>query len=427
MIRSPWFRHGFLNTMEHGITRVADAGVTFVLIWALPIEVFSRLALAQAWVAPLLLFFVAPETVLYRDFSAWREEGRSSFASKLKFFRLFGWGKGQLALILSAVLPLITASEAPWYERFWTLTWAFALALGPQLSGPDREFLRLSLNLKVLNAVTLYQKLSLLAATFLVARLYPARFELLALAAVFSAVSAGILAWYYAKRAMEALPEGPFAPVTSAKDLLTRSLTSFSIWNHLSGVLLNWVQTMDVFVLGWMRFPLREVGLYATALKFANFSTALPLALTNAFGLWTGRKKYGPGERGVAVRVSFGVAAIGVLQALVLGLLAPWFFSVLSQGRWSADDQARMVRWLYWFLAGLVFMSSAFVVNSWLILRADVRMLFFRVYLPWAGFALAAYGIAARIGGLDGTAMLNVGVGLAYVALLAARLKKAYD
>lgn len=76
-----WGRVGLLNTLEHALTRFSDSATTLLLLWGLSSELFGRLAIAQAFAAPLLLLCVAPENVLYRDFPAlrgsrgtWRED-----------------------------------------------------------------------------------------------------------------------------------------------------------------------------------------------------------------------------------------------------------------------------------------------------------------------------------------------------------------
>jgi O-antigen/teichoic acid export membrane protein len=171
---SPWFKHGFLNTLEHGLTRVADAATSLVLLWVLSPELFSSLALAQAMVAPALLFFISPETVLYRDFAKWREEGTNAVAARLHAFGRFAVGKGQFAFVLALVLAFVPTA-ATYLDCLCALIWAFALALAPQLSGPEREFLRLSLRLKTLNLISLTQKCFLLGGTVGVVLIFGSR------------------------------------------------------------------------------------------------------------------------------------------------------------------------------------------------------------------------------------------------------------
>jgi hypothetical protein len=420
-MRHIWLKHGFWNTLEHGLTRVADAGTSIVLLWALSTETFSRLALAQAWVAPLLLLFISPEAVLYRDFARWKEEGPSALAARLRALRLFGWGKGQAAVVVALAGAWVLKTSgfgdgvSTWSTQFFALLWAFALVLSPQISGADREFLRLDLRLRELNAISLYQKASLLVGTLAAAFMCPDRVDLLAIVAVLSVLTTAWLARWRVRSALyqmgatrEALA-GRVGP--SYVRTLSDALGTFSIWTHLSGVLANWIQSMDVFFLGVFRFPAREVGLYAAALKLANFSFAAPIALSNLFSIWVGRRTQTQDGRARELyevkRLSFWLALGAIAQALVLAAMAPWIFEFLSHGRWTGEEQARMVHWFYWILLGSGILSSTFLVGSWLVLRQRVDQLFYRISLPWVGFSILAYAGATWWAGPDGAAMAN--------------------
>lgn len=425
--QSGWWKHGSLNLLEHGLTRGADAASTLLLLWALPSETFSKLALAQAWVAPLLLVFVSPEAVLYRDFKAWGELGPRELSSRLHALRLFGWGKAQLALVLAFGMALsgIWWGTGSFWGRFCALVWAFSLALAPQISGPDREYLRLDLELKSLNAITLAQKLSLFFGTAAVAWIWPGRLEPLAGVAVISASCSAVLAYRrvsgvfrargWAREFSEGKRQAEFIGT------LSDALRSFSIWQHLSGVVLNWVQTLDVFFLGLYRFPAREVGLYAAALKLANFALVLPLALSNVISLWLGRggnaERHREWER--MTRLTGLLLGGACAQAGILLALSPWIFSWLSHGRWSDAERSQMTHWLLWMLAGSAPLSASFVISSWLTLRASVQELFLRISLPWMILSLVLYaGFIARFG-LEGAAWANPLIAGVYLSLLA--------
>lgn len=427
------FKHGFLNTLEHALTRVADAATSIVLLWALPTESFSKLALSQAAVAPLLFFFISPEGVIYRDFSAWKAEGPRALSARLRALRLFGWGKAQAALLLSLIVALaFPASQSPdsaesWTVRFFGLVWAFSLSLAPQVSGADREFLRLDLKLRELNLLSLYQKLSLLGGTVAVALAAPGRIELLAAVAAFSALSTALLARWRVRLAlvgMGATPQdlaGLNGP--SPWSTLAESLQTFSVWAHLQGVVANWIQTLDLFMLGLFRFPAREVGLYAAVLKLANFSFALPVALANFFSVLVARENSATADPAASrirrlVQLSLGLLGINVLQALALAFLAPWAIAWLSHGRWSEAEQAQMHQWLQWILVGAVILGSTYLVSSWISLRQSIRQLFFRVYMPWGVVAFLVYGAAAKWGGLTEMAQANAPVALSHALLL---------
>lgn len=425
-MKTAWLKHGFWNTLEHGVIRASDALASLVLLYFLAPENFAVLALAQAWVAPVLLFFVAPEFILYRDYALWQKEGPSSLATRLRALRLFSWGKAQLALVLALVGAFLFPSETPWVSRFLALTWAFALAVAPQIAGGDREFLRVGLHLRALNGVTLYQKLTFLLGTVLAAVLLPGSLTALASVAVFSAISSAMLASLIAKRILRA--QGASAAGLAGREgpsvisVVTDAVTTFSFWIHICWVLGNWVLTLDLYALGWVRPDPQALGLYAAVLKVANLSNAIPVALTNLFMLWLGRRlAESEGlkrERRELVRYSALLFGACLVQNLVLWVLAPWLFGLLSHGRWSVGEMQQMQGWLGWILAGAVLVNSLQLAAAWLRVRASARGMFFRIYLPWVAVSAALYGGAAVWLGIDGAAMANLPVALSFGILM---------
>jgi glycosyltransferase involved in cell wall biosynthesis len=420
-----WARHGVLNTLEHAITRISDAATSLILLWALSPEHFSKLALAQAAVAPLLFLFVSPEMVLYRDFGKWKAQGVSCLAQRVHALRRFCWGKAQAGLFLSLVLGYFYPGAGGFTERASALIWAFSLVLAPQISGADREFLRIELRLKALNFLSLFQKLTLLLGTIAVA-LCGCRLPWLAVVAAFSAIATALLARGFSSRAFkmlgasEAALRGKGGPSTAS--VIRESLEGFSIWVHLSGVCTNWVQTMDLFFLGIFSFPARVAGLYAASLKISNFANALPVALSNLFSVWIGRrtesKEGKTAERGRLSKLSVYLFMATAAQAVVLALVAPVLINALSHGRWSADERAQMSVWLDWILTGNVIISSTYLLGAWLTIRADIRKFFAQVVLPWSLVSAAMYACAAHRWGPTGVAQANVWISVVYVAVL---------
>ncbi|HAR43536.1 MAG TPA: hypothetical protein DCS07_13055, partial [Bdellovibrionales bacterium] len=228
--------------------------------------------------------------------------------------------------------------------------------------------------------------------------------------------TATLLAKFLAGSALKDIPQAevPHA-LPSAIATLRYSLTSFSLWSHVQGVLYGWVQTMDLFVLGLggllggaAVIPAATLGLYATVSKLTGFAFALPQALGNLFSLWLGRRTSDPSERKRVWNTSGGLFLIGVAQALVLTLLAPLILHFLSRGRFSPSDIAEMSHWFYFKIWSTTGWVAALVMMSWLFARGHIRAVLFQITLPWAAFSLLAFTLAARLGGPSATAQANV-------------------
>lgn len=428
MVRiSPKFANGLWNILEHGLNRVMDAATSVILVWILNPEVFSKIAIAQALVAPVTLFLVNPETVLYRDYARWKTEGPSSIAARLHAFRLFAWGKVQFAFVASLIVSVLFPGTSPWLTRFGALVWAFSLVLTSQVAGPDREFLRIDLRLKELNAISVLQKAFILVGTVVVSLSYPGRIEILAIVPVCALLGNAWIAKRVAKRVL--LQEGATIASIRGREgpsvfkTLNEAFRDFSIWNHLNGVILGWVQTMDLLFLGVFRFPAYQVGLYATSLKLANFSTALPSAVGSTFSVWIGRRVAGQAhaeEWRDLFKYSAALVAVVAAQFVFLIFVAPFIFKFLSHGRWSSQDQLMLNHWFRWILAGSSLFASTALLQSWLTFRTPVIKTFRSIVLPWGILSILVYVLMIRSGGFNGAAKGNVVVSLVFILLVGA-------
>jgi hypothetical protein len=412
MLRSPWIKHGFWNTLEHAITTGADAFWGFALVWILSTEAFSRIALAQAFVSACLLFFFSPETILTRDLAHWKRRGPGPLMALLRVLRRFGWLKWFGALGVSAVVAFRSGSDAEAWTHFWALVWAFSVILMPQVGGADREFLRRELRLKELNLLTLYRKLAFAAGTTAVAFIWPDRLDLLAIIAGLVLITSAVLTQWRAKKwiSIEFGSNIATESQVSAREILSLSFNAYSIWVHIAASLSSWVQTMDLFFLGMFLGIGREAGLYAVALKLANFSTVLPIALANGASLWVSRREaVAPEFERAKLRhlTAWFIVAI-VLQAVAIWAASPYVLRFLSHGRWTQAEQSSMAGWLVWILAGTAMASATQIARMWLQLRADMGKVCLTLHLPWAACSVVLYAVAADVWGTRGVAAANV-------------------
>src|SRR5690606_10594824 len=115
---------------------------------------------------------------------------------RIRAFRRFAWAKGILALFLAAgVAYFVPSPEGTFFgffDRFSALVLAFSLPLLPQISGPDREYLRLSLDLRVLNAITLFQRAIYRLLLAVLVGLYPRSLPAIAACGILTTV---LISW----------------------------------------------------------------------------------------------------------------------------------------------------------------------------------------------------------------------------------------
>lgn len=432
--KSAWLSNGIWNTAEHASSRILDAATTLIVLWSVPTEQFSHLALAQAWVAPALLLFIAPETILYRDFSKWEAEGRGVLLTRIRALRRFAWGKIFAAVLLSFGIASFSYSgagpENTYLDRLFALLWAFSLPLAPQIAGPDRELLRIDLKLRELNFVTLFQRGLYLVFLLLAVRFYGSSMGALAIASATAVLlSAGVCRFLVERNFREIVPVHSSAD--SFTRIISRSLSGFSIWNHIAGIVIGWMQTMDLFFLGIFHFSPLDIGLYSTVLKLSNFTLAAPFAFSNLYSVHLGRVDprqdltQRRGEWRQMLRFTLGMVAFAVCQILIFRLASPWILSTLSRGRWTEYDLGRMLGWLNWLLPSCALFGSLLLWTAWLNVRTPIRALVLRAYVPWGVLALSVYALFIYRSGPDGAAYANGVVVALLVPLLAFATNRA--
>lgn len=418
-----WFQHAFWNTLEQGFTQAADRLTGFVLIYVLQKDLLGALVVAQAWAAPTLLLFLTPEGAIYRDLAGWKREGPDHVASRLRALRLFAWWKVGAALAAGLLLAIVLHGGGGYPQRLAAALWAYFIAVGPQIAGPDREFLRMELRLRTLNLLSLLQKSLLLGGTILVSVIVPGSLAWLALVAAIASIASALVGRSISRavlREQGASAEGlRGAGGPPVRETLARTLATFTIWQHLSATATTWIRTMDLFFLGAFRFPARELGLYGASLKIGNLVTAIPFAGENLFAVWLGRSEGGrpKEERRIVTRVAWLFALGAALTACGIALLLPLLLPILSHGRWTPEEIERMTGWIHWMLGAGVLFATARPLLSWQLLRTSASRLLFGVFVPWTVAAVALFALAAGFGGPDRAARTALAVAAVGTAL----------
>jgi len=408
-------RTGLGNVFEHGLMRALDAASTFVLVAALAPEEFARLALAQAYCAPLLLILVSPSAILYRDLASWRSESEKLAGKRIAMLRVGGVAIFAGALTVAALLGTSNGTAS-------AMVWAMSLHGGMQLLAVDREALRLSHGLKKLSLLTFLHKGGLLGWVAWVGFGFSGNTEQRLIA-----LSAGGLVWlaflYLLGRASSPIQPASRAPSFGESWAFTwHSLRDFNLWSHGAGVIQSTIQSLDLTFAGFFGVPANSIGLYAVVLKLSNLTLAVPNALVNTYAIQVSRAGTGSDDQ-LWRQKTLGYSGLLVLamalQALVMIWLFPWMTETLARGRWGAQEQALQGQWGTWVLAGQALAAGGFLFTSYLSMRGrrvgGMRGLFFSYYLWLFSGAAIAYGVAVMAGteegALDRLALANVVVG----------------
>jgi len=422
-----WLKQGSLNSLEHFISRFLDAGLSFFLIWAFAPELFAKIAIGQAVVAPLLFFFISPETVIYRDYAKWKSAGFETIQTNLAAFERFNRLKVVFALLFSIAIGAFRQDVG----LVWALVWSFSLVLTPQLIGPNREFLRLEFRMYEINLLAILQKVSLFILVFLGIQLFGNRISIIAIAGVVSGTLTYCLSRLAVKRLIESIVASDVHDKVSETNkimsyrtsikILIDSIRTFSLWNHINGVIHGWLQSMSILAMGYFMMSDRLIGLFGATLKFCGFSLMLPTALGQVFSIWIGRRLNNNDEMRREIRMvilcSGLISVAAIAQALVMLYFADWGFELFSRGRWDPAEVLVMIGWSKWLLAGNALLGPVFLITSWCNLRFPNRELTVSVYLPVLLMSILAYFALLHFGIVDSPAVIQFSTLSLYLCL----------
>ncbi len=394
------FRPGLLNVLEHGITRASDAATSLVLIWSLPVELYGKIAYAQAVIAPLAFLFIAQDLYIYRTYSTWKQEGRTALEGAHRLMdRIIGLKFG-IAILLSLILSIFRTegSSISQIAAFGIFVWAFASVLLTHWLGPDREFLRLGGKFLTLNRITLFQKLSVFAGVIIAVRWLPDSLAWLAPLWIGSIIITKFVLSLQVRKLHREFSTSGESRKNSAS--FYEAFFGLSLWNHLAGSIYLFGQTMDLFFLGIFHTDARMISLYSVALKYSNFFTFLPYALANTFNVQAGNVVSGSAgaieQRSLFARSFPRYLGIVIAQTVVFLIAAPWIFEYSSQGKWTSDEIAELVAWFRTLVIaqGL----HVFPLLWWALsqLRTPVSKVALQIYVPWGIVCLGVYSWAAQ-------------------------------
>lgn len=109
-----------------------------------------------------------------------------------------------------------------------------------------------------------------------------------------------------------------------------------------------------------------------------------------------------------------------LLSALLLSLGFVFEESILTfvgRSKVNGTNLVRTVTYFRWQLAGIVLLCSSYPLSTYLGMRANLKSMFFRVFVPWLFSSVLIYAAAARQGAMF-AAQANLAVYAVLMALL---------
>lgn len=393
-ISREWIAHAFFTLVEHGAIRVLDALTTLVLIRILGGLHFGMFSVYQSWVGLVLLVLPYAELSLYRDYGTLKATGE--LGSQLATFKTYNFIK--LALAAAIAMSLALPEKGDIYSaRISLLGFAMALPLSQSFYGFMRDPLRFERQQHLVAMVSSVQKICLIGAMIAAFYSYPGNVPVLFGGAMAVYV---VFAFVWAKAARNVVPRARQS-LREFAGRLKKIMRGTVLWIHVNGVITGTVLTLDILMLNAVKADLEEIGRYSIALKAAGFFQLIPMALANSFGVYLGKWQHSQNPR-KEQKAMYALVAVFSAMCFALFKVAYHFgmpiLDFIGKHKITGDAFTRVMQYYYWQMFGLMLMSAAFPLSTYLGARAPLKKITVQIFIPWFLFAALTYRIAAGHG-----------------------------
>lgn len=187
--------------------------------------------------------------------------------------------------------------------------------------------------------------------------------------------------------------------------ILSASLRSYGLWDHLNRTVKDILFTVDTVILSWFAAVV-PISDYSVALRFSNLFLMIPVQLH--LGLQVALANYQQRvDRDAAINAFLKVAAlVSVFQLIVIFL----FGDILIRLLFGEGGGPSVTRYAKIISIGIAIMNSGLPLISVINNFGNLRRAFFRLFLPVLLAALALYTVGAAAGSASGLAWSNVAV-----------------
>ncbi len=384
-----WATLGFGAIDQVGL-RFLDLFSLWIVLHTLPAPDLANYGVVTGTLGLFNAFLLIPEIALLRERKHWIRDG--VLTDHLKAFLLFA----ELRVLLLLGMVLLAAAVRGTDSVFFQAC-AFALIVQTiQLAELARIDQRAGLRQRAILITDLPLKLLLVVACS-VLFLAPSLNNYLAIYLSWAVLSDVVWLWHLWHHYRVRL-HFDWRQVS----LIRQVLTDFSLWNHLSWLVMSIVFVIDPWVLTWFGTDTHVVATYTVALKVASMFLLLPTYLQIMAGILLLNADEEEDRRRIK-RLMFGVtASIALLQFLTFALAGERIGRLM---RGEGLDMALFME------VGLILNAGGLALNlvrPWLaelILHGSLRTLALTIHLPVLLFGLCSYYLLTDWFGATGCAM----------------------
>ncbi|MEQ3511928.1 hypothetical protein ABMY35_00960 [Pseudoalteromonas sp. BZB3] len=375
------------SAIESIFSRLFDLVSIWIVLNTLGVEDVALFGLATSALFFFNLFFITPETALFKYQKDWMKSGQiSSYLSAFYSFNIFKL----LVHYIAGAIVLVFFDDSKWL--FFAIVFS-AITQKIQLAEISRIYFRMELKQK---QVALFELASKCILLLLVSSLYffPDIGYYFTIYLLWSAVVA--LSWVLAVK-----EQIGFSITFDVEHIskLKFAFLGFSGWAHLTGVMTFCIYNSSVLFLEWFDTEVSELALFVVLNKVANLFFVIPMFFQSFVPVLLANSNSQSNKRFKKLVLASSILSTG--QLIFFALFGRFIASVFGV---SEQDTEQFYELGLFVTFGIFVLNLNRPLSTFLLIKTNPKNLFLAVSLPSFCLAIFTYPLLINFYGLKGAA-----------------------
>jgi O-antigen/teichoic acid export membrane protein len=394
-------------------SRIFDFATLWIVLNTLNTEDIAKFGVATSAIFFFNLFFLAPETALFRYYKEWK--GESKLNNYLSSYFKFSLLK-LLVHYLGAFCVFLYFGADHWF--LYAVIFS-AITQQIQCAEISRIYLRLSLQQDTVAKFEIKSKLTLCA---LCVFLFYQSSITLYFGIYFLWSFTVALLWLQKIKSSCTLTNNSLHKVK--KDVV-HSLIGFSIWSHIAGVLTYFIYNSNLLFLNYYSSSVNEIALYTTVNKVANLFFVIPMFFQSFVPVVLASEEYASKKFNKLLLVCGFLSAGQFLFFVLFGHFLGRTFGVDDANISSFYELGLILSF------GILLLNLTRPLSTYLLITASAKRVMAFVFVPSSIFALILYNIAtskfASLGAASASAIIYFYMALSLSIMFYQKKRKSHD
>lgn len=394
-------------------SRIFDFVTLWIVLNTLNTEDLAQFGIATSAIFFFNLFFLAPETALFRYYREWKENHKLNnyLSSYFKFSLL-----KLIVHYVSALCVFLYFGISHWL--FYAIIFS-AITQHIQCAEISRIYLRLSLQQNFVAKFEIKSKLILCVLCLFL--FYKSSIAIYFGVYFFWSLFISLL-WLKEINIECTLINNSWYAV---KDDVIYSLIGFSIWSHIAGVLTYFIYNSNLLFLNYYSSSIEEVALYTAVNKVANLFFVIPMFFQSFVPVVLTSDHYSSSKFNKLLLVCGFLSILQFLFFALFGRYLGVFFGVEELKIGSFYQFGLILSF------GVLLLNLTRPISTYLLIKSSAKKVMFFVFLPSSIFALILYNIAtskfSSLGAASASAIIYFYMAISLCVMFYTQKSKSYD